>query len=182
MRALFSLALFGLGLYALIVAFFYLRQGALLYPASRLRVTPAEAGLAGFEELRLKTEDGETLVAWYRPAATGRVTLLYFHGNGGSLFDRRFRAKLLTEGGRGVLLLSYRGYGGSSGSPTEAGLRIDARSTYDWLAQRAPAEPIVLYGESLGTGVAVRLATERAIAGLILDAPFTSTADVAGHH
>ncbi len=132
--------------------------------------------------MTLTTEDGETIVGWYKPAAPGRATLLYFHGNGGSLLNRRDRAKLLTEGGRGLLIVSYRGYSGSTGTPSEAGLRIDARTAYAWLAARAPAERLVLYGESLGSGVAVRLATEKAVAGLILDAPFTSAADVAGHH
>jgi fermentation-respiration switch protein FrsA (DUF1100 family) len=182
MRFVFSLVLVALALYAGIVALFYVSQGALLYPAGRERVGAREAGLSDFEDVTLTTEDGERIVGWYRPAEPGRATLLYFHGNGGSLLNRRDRAQLLTEGGRGLLLASYRGYSGSTGTPTEAGLRIDARTAYDWLAARAPADLIVLYGESLGSGVAVRLATERPVAGLILDAPFTSTADVAGHH
>jgi fermentation-respiration switch protein FrsA (DUF1100 family) len=182
MRSVFGFVLVVLALYAAIVAFFYVSQGALLYPAGREKVSAREAGLPGFEDVTLTTEDGERVVAWYRPAEPGRATLLYFHGNGGSLLNRRDRAKLLTEGGRGILLASYRGYSGSTGSPSETGLRIDARAAYDWLATRVPADRIVLYGESLGSGVAVRLATERPVAGLILDAPFTSTADVAGHH
>jgi fermentation-respiration switch protein FrsA (DUF1100 family) len=182
MRLLFSVVLTGLALYAAIVAFFYVSQAALLYPAGRERIGARAAGLPDFEDVTLATEDGERIVGWYKPAAPGRATLLYFHGNGGSLLNRRDRARLLTEGGRGLLLASYRGYSGSTGSPSESGLRIDARTAYDWLAKQVPTDRIVLYGESLGSGVAVRLATERPIAGLILDAPFTSTADVAGHH
>lgn len=182
MRLLFGVVLAALALYAAVVALFYLAQGALLYPAGREKVGAREAGLAGFEDVTLETEDGERIVGWYRPAEPGRATLLYFHGNGGSLLNRRDRAKLLTQGGRGLLIVSYRGYSGSTGTPSEAGLRADARAAYDWLAARAPAERIVLYGESLGSGVAVRLATERKVAGVILDAPFTSAADVAGHH
>jgi uncharacterized protein len=105
---------------------------------------------------------------------------LYFHGNGGSLWNRRFRAQALTTSGRGVLLVAYRGYSGSSGTPTEEGLRLDARASYEWLARSYEPGRTVVYGESLGTGVAVRLATERRVGGLILDAPFTSTAEVAG--
>jgi uncharacterized protein len=182
MRTLFSFVLVALALYAAIVAFFYVSQGALLYPAGREKVSARAAGLADFADVTLATEDGEQIVGWYKAAEPGRVTLLYFHGNGGSLLNRRDRAKLLTAGGRGLLLVSYRGYSGSTGTPSEAGLRTDARTAYDWLVARASPERLVLYGESLGSGVAVRLATERPVAGLILDAPFTSTADVAGHH
>ena len=157
-------------------------QSALLYPAGREKTGAREAGLPDFEDVTLTTEDRERIVGWYKPAAPGRATLLYFHGNGGSLLNRRDRAVMLTEGGRGLLIVSYRGYSGSTGTPSEAGLRIDARTAYAWLAARAPAERLVLYGESLGSGVAVRLATEKPIAGLILDAAFTSAADVAGHH
>ena len=113
------------------------------------------------------------------PPQPGKAVILYFHGNGGSLWNRRDRARALTETGRGLLMVSYRGYSGSSGTPTEEGLRIDARTAYDWLARRYEPSRIVLYGESLGTGVAVRLATERPVGGLILDAPYTSAADVA---
>jgi uncharacterized protein len=182
MRFLFGFLLVALAFYAAVVAFFYAGQGALLYPAGREKVGAREAGLAGFEDVTLATADGERVVAWYKPAEPGRATLLYFHGNGGSLLNRRDRAKLLTAGGRGLLLASYRGYSGSTGRPSEAGLRSDARAAYDWVSERAPPDRIVLYGESLGSGVAVGLAAERRIAGLILDAPFTSTADVAGHH
>jgi hypothetical protein len=182
MRFLFGLILAAVALYAAVVALFYLGQGALLYPATREKVSAREAGLVGFEDVTLPTEDGERIVGWYRPAESGRATLLYFHGNGGSLLNRRDRALLLTEGGRGLLIASYRGYSGSTGRPSEAGLRIDARTAYDWLRERVAPERIVLYGESLGSGVAVRLAAERTIGGLVLDAPFTSTADVAVHH
>jgi fermentation-respiration switch protein FrsA (DUF1100 family) len=182
MRFLFGLVLVTLALYGAVVALFYVSQGALLYPAGREKVGARQAGLPDFADVTLTTEDGERIVGWYKPAEPGYATLLYFHGNGGSLLNRRDRAQLLTEIGHGLLIASYRGYSGSTGTPTEAGLRIDARTAYDWLAARVPADRIVLYGESLGSGVAVRLATERRVAGLILDAPFTSTADVARHH
>jgi uncharacterized protein len=165
--------------YGGLVGLLYLSQRTLLYPASTARVTAAEAGLSGFADVTIPTADGERIVGWYKAPDAGRAALLYFHGNGGSLFDRRLRARLLTGDGRGLLMVSYRGYSGSTGTPTEAGLRHDARAAYDWLAERVAPERIVLYGESLGTGVAVGLATERPVAGLILDAPYTSTADIA---
>src|SRR5215210_2889035 len=134
MRFLFGLILTTVAVYAAMVALFYAAQGSLLYPASRERMSAAQAGLSGFEDVTLETEDGERIVGWYKPAAPGRATLLYFHGNGGSLLNRRDRAVMLTEGGRGLLIVSYRGYSGSTGTPSEAGLRIDARTAYAWLA------------------------------------------------
>ena len=166
-------------LYAALAGAVFLGQRAMLYPAFGPALGAAEAGLPGFEDVVLATPDGESLAAWYRAPEPGRVILLYFHGNGGGLLNRRDRARLLTRDGRGLLLVSYRGYPGSTGRPTEAGLGLDARTAYAWLRQRFPPERIVLYGESLGTGVAVGLAAEHAVAGLILDAPFTSAADVA---
>jgi len=118
-------------------------------------------------------------VAWWKPPVTGKALILYFHGNGGSLWSGRLRAQALTASERGLLMISYRGYSGSTGSPTEAGLHTDARTAYDWVRQSYEASRLVAYGESLGTGVAVRLAGEQPLAGLILDAPYTSTADVA---
>ena len=168
-------------LYVAVVGALFAAQRILLYPGGGRHavVSVTTAGLVGFQDVVLTTADGERLMAWWKPPEPGRAVLLYFHGNGGSLWNRRFRAQALTTSGRGVLLVSYRGYSGSSGTPTEEGLRIDARTAYEWLAKSYEPARIVLYGESLGTGVAVRLATERRVGGLILDAPFTSTADVA---
>jgi fermentation-respiration switch protein FrsA (DUF1100 family) len=118
-------------------------------------------------------------VGWWKPPQPGKAIVLYFHGNGGSLWSRRLRARALTETGRGLLMVSYRGYSGSSGNPSEEGLRTDARAAYEWLRHSYEASRIVVYGESLGTGVAVRLASEEPVAGLVLDAPYTSTVDVA---
>jgi fermentation-respiration switch protein FrsA (DUF1100 family) len=178
-RSVLSILLVALALYVVLLGVLYICQRALLYPASKERMTAAEAGLVGFQDVTLTTEDGERIVGWYRAPELGRAAVLYFHGNGGSLWNRRLRARLLTENGRGLLIISYRGYSGSTGTPTEMGLRQDARAAYDWLAHRVAPERIVLYGESLGTGVAVRLAAERPVSGVILDAPYSSTADIA---
>jgi fermentation-respiration switch protein FrsA (DUF1100 family) len=179
MKALVVLAT-GVGaLYLVILVALFLGQRALLFPASAQQASAAQAGLEGVQDVALTTPDGERLVGWWRPPRPGRAVILYFHGNGGSLYDRRFRVRGLLEGGRGVLAVSYRGYSGSTGSPSETGLHTDARTAYAWVTQGYEAERIVLYGESLGSGVAVRLAAERPVGGLILDAPFTSTADVA---
>jgi len=166
-------------LYVAFVVLLYMMERTFLYPASSYRTTAVEAGLAAFQDLTLATSDGERLVAWWKAPEPGRAVLVYFHGNGGSLWNRRFRARLLAEDGRGLLMVSYRGYSGSTGGPTESGLREDARAAYAWATQRVEAKQLVLYGESLGSGVAVRLASERPVGGVILEAPFTSTADIA---
>jgi uncharacterized protein len=178
-RFLFGFALTALALYGALVGLLFVAQRALLFPAGRDRMTAAEARLLGFADVTLTTADGERIVGWFKAPEPGRAAILYFHGNGGSLADRRERARLLTQDGHGLLIVSYRGYSGSTGSPTETGLREDARAAYDWLAGRVAPERIVLYGESLGTGVAVRLATERTVAGVVLEAPYSSTTDVA---
>jgi fermentation-respiration switch protein FrsA (DUF1100 family) len=166
-------------IYVAVVALLYMMERTFLYPASSQRTTVVEAGLPGFQDLTLTTADGERLVAWWKPPEPGRALLVYFHGNGGSLWNRRYRARLLAEDGRGLLMVSYRGYSGSTGVPTETGLREDARAAYAWATERVEPKRVVLYGESLGSGVAVRLASEHPVGGLILEAPYTSTADVA---
>ncbi|HUL89243.1 MAG TPA: alpha/beta hydrolase, partial [Pseudolabrys sp.] len=108
---------------------------------------------------------------------TKRV-VVYFQGNAGALNLRAVRFKWLIADGTGLVALSYRGYGGSSGKPSEAGLISDALAAYDFAAARYPAKRIVLWGESLGTAVATALATKREVGALILDAPFTSAVDV----
>lgn len=178
MRMLLGLAAFLVLAYALVILGLYAGQRRILFPASSLQAKAAEAGLAGFRDVVIATSDGERLIAWWKAPEPGRALVLYFHGNGGSLLNRRDRARALSEGGRGLLLVSYRGYSGSTGSPSEEGLRRDAEAAYAFLASYDPAR-IVLYGESLGSAVAIRLATDHPVAGLVLDAPFTSVVDVA---
>jgi fermentation-respiration switch protein FrsA (DUF1100 family) len=177
-RLLLGAGLIGATAYLGLLGIVYSQQRRLLFPASTQQVSAAEAGLAGVQDVRIRTEDGETLVGWWKPPEPGRAVLLYFHGNGGALWNRRSRVRALTETGRGLLIVSYRGYSGSSGAPSEEGLRRDAEAAYRWLSSWEPRR-IVLYGESLGTGVAVRLASQAPVGGLILDAPYTSTVDIA---
>lgn len=148
-------------------------------PDSRL-VSPVDAGLTGAEELRLSTADGETLVGWHVPAADGRPLILYFHGNAGALVDRVARFRAMASQGYGVLAIAYRGYGGSTGEPTQAGLMRDAEAAYrEARARGYDGRRIVIVGESLGSGVATALAATRESAALVLDSPFSSALDVA---
>jgi len=179
MAALKSILVFLLVGYGAMVALVYFAQRALMYFPDRTRTPPADAGFPEAEEVILETADGEKLVAWHVAAAEGKPVVLYFHGNGGALVHRVDRFRGLIANGNGLVALSYRGYGGSSGSPSEAGLLNDAAAAYAFAAARYPAQRIALFGESLGTGVAIWLATEKPVARLLLQAPYTSIVDVA---
>ena len=180
MSLLVKLAVFVLCVYAAILLAAYLGQRRLMYFPDRAYTRPAEVGLMDVEERVLKTPDGARVITWYGKAQPGKPTLLYFHGNAGSLAVRAERIRRFMNEGWGVCMMSYRGYSGSKGSPTETANVADARLAYGALVQDGvdPAS-IILYGESLGSGVAVRLATERPTGGIILDAPYTSILEVA---
>ncbi len=143
----------------------------------------AQTGMSGGEELRVATDDGETLVAWHFPPKRGRPLILYFHGNGGALIDRIPRFRKLTERGYGILAVSYRGYGGSTGSPTQTGLMRDGEAAYrEARARGYRSERIILMGASLGTGVAIALAAAHDAAAIVLEAPYLSALHVASLH
>jgi fermentation-respiration switch protein FrsA (DUF1100 family) len=161
------------------VAVLYAVQRALMYFPDTERTPPAAAGLPAAQEILLDTADGERLIAWHVPPRGDRPVVLYLHGNGGALSHRAERFRALTADGTGLVAVDYRGYGGSSGRPTEAGLLIDAENAYAFAAARYPAARIAVWGESLGTGVAVTLAAERPVGRVVLEAPFTSAVDLA---
>jgi pimeloyl-ACP methyl ester carboxylesterase len=166
--------------YVLIGAFMYVTQRSHQYFPGREGLAAHVAGLHAVEDLKLATGDGETLQAWYAPARRGKPTVLFLHGNGGEISDRADRFAAYRAQGFGVLFLSYRGYGASTGSPSEQGLVSDARAAYDWLmAGGLEPQEIILVGESLGSGVAVQLAAERPVKAMALEAPFASAANVA---
>lgn len=174
------------GGWLLIVGLLFFGQRSLLYHPDPIPPDAAALAAAGFQPLPVRTEDGLDLVAWHRPAAEGRATAVLFHGNAGNLGDRLFLGAPLTARGFGLVLAPYRGYGGAPGKPTEQGLVEDGRATLAALDARAVARgTIVLWGESLGGGVATRLAAEAAAEGrplraVILQAPFTSVSARAG--
>jgi len=186
---LYPLFGFALVVYVALVGGLFFFQRQLLYHPDKTR--PQLAGLEqiGVREVVLSTEDGLSLLSWYLPPRpdrqhqTGRPVIAYFHGNGGHIGYRVERLLRFAREGYGVLMLEYRGYGGNPGTPSEAGFYADARAALGFLEREGVApKRLVLYGESLGSGVAVELAAERDVAGLILEAPFTSVAEVAQHH
>jgi fermentation-respiration switch protein FrsA (DUF1100 family) len=180
MRSVLDISLVLLVVYGLVLGAAYLGQRRLMYLPDVVRTAPAAAGLAGFTETPLTVADGTNLVVWQVPAPPVRPTVMYFHGNAGSLASRAMRFARFQNAGWGVTVMAYRGYSGSQGAPSEAANIADALALYDRIvASGVPASSIVLYGESLGSGVATQVAAARPVAGLILDAPYTSTVDVA---
>jgi fermentation-respiration switch protein FrsA (DUF1100 family) len=164
-----------------ITALWAFQRSLMYFPDSAPRVPPSfYEMLEGVQEVSFETADGLELAAWYAPAPASRPTVVMFHGNGGSLHGERHRLKRFKDEGLGVLLLAYRGYSGNGGTPTEQGLYADARAALDWLERSGVAGPsIVLYGISLGSGVATKMAAERELGAVVLEAPYTSTVDVA---
>jgi fermentation-respiration switch protein FrsA (DUF1100 family) len=174
-----TLVTFGV-LYAVALSGMYVFQRDLQYFPTRRDPAPEAAGLTGVERVALPTPDGETLILWYAAPATGRPVILFLHGNAGEIADRADRLAFYQARGYGVAFLSWRGYGGSTGSPSEAGLLIDAKTAYDHL-RNAGIEPgrIVLVGESLGTGPAVITAAANPVAAVVLEAPYSAAVDIA---
>ncbi|MBI4876441.1 MAG: alpha/beta hydrolase [Acidobacteria bacterium] len=134
----------------------------------------------GAADVWIATRDGVRLHGWWIAVPGARVATLHLHGNGGNITHREGHIRGLRAAGTSLLLVDYRGYGKSGGWPTEKGLYADADAGYDYLVQQGFApNRIVVYGESLGTSVAVDLAARRPVAGVVLEAPFTSASDVA---
>jgi len=170
-----------------IVTYLYLSQGRMLFlanlPSRVVAATPADIGLA-FDPLSIDTADtadGETLDGWYVPAKTPRGTLLFFHGNAGNISHRLDSIAIFHRLGLNVLIFDYRGYGRSTGKPSEQGTYRDAEAAWRHLVgQRGiPSREILLFGRSLGGAVATWLATRVEPAGLIVESSFSSVPDMA---
>lgn len=158
----------------------FLMQRAFLFPIPQtVRTAPDAAGFPEAEDHVLITADGERVIVWHVPPKPGHPVVIYFHGNGDFLAGLVSRFRGITSDGTGLVALSYRGYAGSSGGPSERGLLWDAAAAYAFTAARYSADRIVVWGFSLGSGVAVALAAEQPVGRLILEAPYTSIADIA---
>ena len=171
---------------AAIMVLFWATQRRLLYYPSGDVGDPAEAGVPGAEPVELSTRDGLRLGAWFVPPstpATGGVVIV-FNGNAGNRSYRADLARGFAARGLATLLFDYRGYGGNPGSPTEEGLALDAIAAREHFDGRRDVDRsrVVYFGESLGSGVAVRLALTHPPAALVLRSPFTSLADTGRYH
>ena len=164
--------------FILVILFFFQRN--LLYD-------PAENNYYGdkltvsVDKVRIKTKDNIELLGWYhKKDSNSYKTILFLHGNAGSLENRIHKINHFKDMDINFLLLSWRGFSGNKGQPTEKGIYEDARSAIRWLKGKGlKAEDIVIYGESLGTGVATEIAQNNNFAGVILESPFTSMVDAA---
>jgi pimeloyl-ACP methyl ester carboxylesterase len=166
-------------LYLGMAALLYFTQRSMMYFPDRAHTAPTQAGLPEAQEVELKALDGEYSLVWHVPPRGDRPVVLYFHGNGGALRYRVERFRKLMRDGVGLVALEYRGFGGNDGTPTEAGLMADAEAAYAFAASRYQEKQIVVWGESLGTALAVAVASERPVGRVVLEAPFTSAAAVA---
>ena len=142
---------------------------------------PAEYNLKNVEEIKIPTVDGLKLLAWYSKPKSNLPVLLYFHGNSFDIGERAYRIKKYIDKGWGVVLLAWRGYSGNEGNPSEKNLYIDGDSAVKWIKKNLNYDynDIIIYGESLGSGVAVELGTNYKFKSIILEAPFTSIPDIA---
>jgi hypothetical protein len=169
--------------YGGIVGGLFFLQRRLLYHPGSMRPTLADLAPLGVREVELATDDGLALFSWYLPPRAGRPVITYFHGNGGHIGYRAERLRRFAREGYGVLLAEYRGYGGNPGVPCEQGLFADGEAALDFLADAGVrSDEVVLWGESLGSGVAVYLAARHKVAAVILEAPYTSIAAAAQRH
>ncbi len=157
-------------------------QKRLMYFPDTSRFAPAEWALKELRPIEAQTDDGMTITSWYAPAKKrGTFTIVFFQGNAGHSGYRNYKVRPWLDAGYGVLMAGYRGYG-NPGTPSEDGLYRDARAAIGSLRKLGVRDKaIVLYGESLGTGVAVQMATEFDASGLILESPYTSIPDVAAY-
>jgi len=171
--------LVALVLYLGVVTTVFFIQRSLQYFPDPVERAP-EAGGPPIQVVHLAAADGTKLIAWYLPPQAGKPVMLFFNGNGGGLLTQKYRWRRIAKAGVGFFAVGYRGYAGSSGHPTEAGLHMDAEAAYAWVAARYRPRDIVIHGYSLGSGMAVPLAAQHPCRALILEAPFSSARDVAG--
>jgi uncharacterized protein len=157
----------------------YIQATRIFFPLKNVEGTPTDIGLA-FQDVYLKTADGEKLNAWFIPNKDSDLTILFLHGNGGNLYHRLDKIGLINKIPINIFIVDYRGYGKSTGKPSEKGLYIDAFSAYDYLTNERNIKPenIILYGESLGGAAAIELASKVIVRGVITEGAFSSGRDM----
>ena len=171
----------GIFLYLFVGFLLYLFQRKIVFNTSGIPKKPREYGLNNVEEVKIPTFDGLDLLAWCAKPVTNNPVLVYFHGNSFDIGERAYRIKKYNDSGFSTLIVSWRGFSGNDGTPSERNLYLDGKATIEWVLNNThhKCEDIVNYGESLGTGVAVELNLKYEFCLTVLEAPFTSIIDVA---
>ncbi len=183
LKYMFTLVTIVIACYLLVVIFVFFYQRNLLYHPFENNYNTEEANFS-YEEIFIPTSDGKKLKAWFhKKDLKKKKTLLFFHGNAGNLTNRIYKLNLIKNLDINFLIVAYRGFSGNEGKPTEEGLYEDARDTISWLNQQEIEDKqIVIYGESLGTGVSAEVAQNKKFAGIILESPFTSMVEAGKHY
>jgi len=168
-----------------LLAFYFIQRNFVYFPNPQ-RQDMAAYNATDMQVVKTRTEDGLELEGWYKPAKGDKPVIVLFHGNASHPGMSAWKVRPFVEEGYGALLPAYRGYAGNPGKPTEQGLYKDAKAFLSWLSdsQKVPQDKIILYGESLGTGVAVEMAASEfsGVKGVVLESPYTSFVDLAKKH
>ena len=170
-------------IYFLLLIFLYFYQRKLLYHPNVNSDTEVNSLIPKIEKIDITTSDNLHLVGWFHKKDISKKTILFFHGNAGSLENRIYKLNYFENFDANFLIIAWRGFSGNLGKPNEKGLYDDAKSAVDWLNSIGiKEEKIILYGESLGTAVAIEIAQNRNFAGIILESPFTSMVEMGKEH
>ena len=184
MTNLKTIMIYIIGIYFLMILIMFIFQRSLLYLPSKESLDSSYYNKTGLKKVEVTTSDGLVLSSLFKkPSNDEKSIILVFHGNAGHIGHRVDKFRPFLKEGYGLFLVEYRGYGENLGKPSESGLYKDGEAALNFLSkQKIPQQKIILYGESLGCGLAVKLSTKTAFNATILEAPYTSIADVASHH
>jgi len=170
-------------IYLVLLIFLYFYQGKLLYHPNVNSYTEVDNLIPKIEKVSIPTSDNLNLLGWFHKKDISKKTILFFHGNAGSLENRIYKLNHFENFDLNFLIIAWRGFSGNSGKPSEQGLYDDAKSAVRWLESNGiREEKIILCGESLGAAVAIEIAQNKNFAGIILESPFTSMAKLAKKH
>lgn len=167
----------------LAILIYFFQPKLIFFPHNEIEATPALISLQ-YEDIALATTDGEVLNAWWIPHPEARASLLFLHGNAGNISHRLDSINIFHQLGLSVLIIDYRGYGKSTGNPSEQGTYVDAETGWDYLLKEKHivSDNIIIFGRSLGGAVATWLAEKHPPAGLIVESSFTSVSDMGKHY
>ena len=166
-------------IYLVLLIFLYFYQGKLLYHPNVNSYTEVDNLIPKIEKVSIPTSDNLNLLGWFHKKDISKKTILFFHGNAGSLENRIYKLNHFENLDLNFLIIAWRGFSGNSGKPSEQGLYEDAQSSINWLESKGiKEENIILFGESLGTAVAIEIAQNKKFAGIVLESPFTSMVEM----